>query len=124
MPKKPKPGGSVFEPRSRLSPAGGFGKVSIPLAPVGEQDAQFDAAQFQHLISNAVRECVLAQHDSLRSFVETLKAEPTMSYERLSRILRGETMMTMTDLLIWCSQFELVAALVARLVATDRVNAA
>lgn len=124
MPQKPKPGGSVFEPRSRLSPAASFGKVSIPLAPSAANDAQFDAAQFQHLIANAVRESVLLRHKSLRGFVATLGDQPTMTYERLSRIQRGETMMTLTDLVLWCKHFDEVAALAAKLLEPDRTNRA
>lgn len=137
MPQKPKPGGSVFEPRSRLSPAESFGKVSIRLPASGAEDAQFEAAQFQHLIANAVRESVLIRHKSLRGFVHalsgqsataherpTLSDQPTMTYERLSRIQRGETMMTLTDLVLWCKHFDDVAALAAKLLEPDRTNQA
>jgi hypothetical protein len=70
MPKKPKPGGFVFEPRAVVKLPGSFGKSSTPLEPSGASDLQFQAAQLQHAVANTVRECLLARRRSLKNFVE------------------------------------------------------
>lgn len=119
MPKKPKPGGHVFEPRSRMQVPRSFGKMGTACTAVGEPDAQLAAAQFQHLIANAIRECVTRQSGTLRLFLAGAEFPPEMTYDRVSRILRGETMMTITDLLIWSAAFPEVRALAAELLATE-----
>jgi hypothetical protein len=119
MPKKPKPGGYVFEPRARMQVPKSFGKTGIACASVGESDAQLAAAQFQHLVANAIRECVMRRSGTLRLFLEGAKFPQEMTYDRVSRILRGETMMTVTDLLIWTAAFPEVRVLAAELLAAE-----
>jgi hypothetical protein len=117
MPKKPKPGGSVFEPRAQMASPGSFGKVGIALEPADRADAQFDAAQFQHLLANEVRQRVLVKYGTLSAFLASSEMPPIMTYDRVSRILRGESMMTITDLLVWTKLFSEVQILAERLVA-------
>ena len=119
MPKKPLPGGHVFEPRARMQVPKSFGKAGTPFAFVGEEDAQLAAAQFQHLVANTIRECVLRKSGTLRSFLEEAKFPSEMTYDRVSRIQRGETMMTITDLLIWSNAFQEVRVRAAELVAAE-----
>jgi hypothetical protein len=123
MPKKPKPGGYVFEPRARMQVPKSFGKAGSPFAAVGESDSQLAAAQFQHLVANTIRECVIRKSGTLRSFLEWAEFPAEMTYDRVSRIQRGETMMTLTDLLVWSTAFEEVRVLAAELlVAANRAD--
>ncbi|TFD66078.1 hypothetical protein [Cryobacterium sp. Hh38] len=119
MPKKPKPGGHVFEPRARMQVPKSFGKMGIACAAVGKSDAQLAAAQFQHLVANTIRECITRRSGTLRLFLEGAEFPVEMTYDRVSRILRGETMMTITDLLIWTAAFPEVRVLAAELVAAE-----
>ena len=106
-------GGFVFEPRRVLSTPNLFGKVSVPLEPAaGASQRRARAAQLQHLVSNKVREMLLLRNETLVRYSKGADAEG-LSKDRLARIQRGETMMTMTDLLAWCGAFEAVHALVA-----------
>ncbi len=106
-------GGFVFEPRRVLSTPNLFGKVSVRMEPVaGVSPRRAHAAQLQHLVSNKVREMLLLRSETLDAHSKGADSEG-LSKDRLARIQRGETMMTMTDLLAWCSKFEAVRALVA-----------
>lgn len=91
-----------------------FGKTSMALVPadgVAFEDPRFLAAQLQHLIANAARESMLAKGHSLKSYVEQLVDVPGMTYERLVRIQRGETLMQIADLMAWAQRFESVRSL-------------
>lgn len=119
MPRKPAPGGSVFVPREVFMSPHAFGQSADFLEVTdGVHSAQARAAQLQHLIANAVREARLLEGVSLKSLVEGLDAGPS-SYDRLSRTLRGETMMSFTDLCLWTDKFPLVRERVAAFVAVS-----
>ncbi len=111
-----KPGGYKYEPRTLTENPGQFGKSSIPLRPVASidrLDPRFRAANLQHLIANAAREEILAQGLNLRSFLATLTpAPPGMTYERLVRIHRGETLMQLADIMAWAHHFDNVKNIV------------
>lgn len=66
----------------------------------------------QHRVANAAREGMLAHGASLKSYAEALRS-PGMSYDRLVRIQRGETLMQLADLVNWAQHFENVADLLA-----------
>ncbi|TFD48566.1 hypothetical protein E3T46_15135 [Cryobacterium sp. Hh11] len=119
MPKKPLPGGHVFEPRGRFLVPKSFGKMGVLGTPVGSADAQLAAAEFQHLVANAIRECVTRRSGTLRLFLQEAGFPAEMTYDRVSRILRGETMMTITDLLIWSAAFPEVRVLAAELLTAE-----
>jgi hypothetical protein len=106
MPRRPKDGGFVFEPRAVVKLPGAFGKSSTPLEPEGVPDARFQAAQLQHVVANTVRECLLARRLSLKKFVAESSLPGWSSYDRLSRIQRGETMMMLADLQMWAEVFD------------------
>lgn len=105
-----------FEPRGVVQSARQFGKSRMPLTPVegiSQDDPRFAAAQLQHLVANTVRESLLAEGHSLRSYVQRLDGVPGMTYERLVRIHRGETLMQVADLLAWAARFRAVRALLS-----------
>ncbi|MFM9919730.1 hypothetical protein [Lacisediminihabitans sp. H27-G8] len=97
-----------FQPRNFVQESKQFGQSSRALTAakgVGKDDPRFLAAQLQHHVANAARESMLAQGYSLRSYVDQLHNVPGMSYERLVRIQRGETLMQFADLMAWASRF-------------------
>src|SRR5665647_24284 len=116
MIKQAAPGGFKFEPRTVVAARKQFGKSSGPLHPapgMTETDPRFLAAQLQHRVANAVREEVLAQGMSLEEFVtreNSTESEsplpPGLSYDRLVRIHRGETLMQLADLVSWAQRFD------------------
>ncbi|WP_105034773.1 hypothetical protein [Cryobacterium aureum] len=118
------PGGFKYEPRNLVDFRKQFGKSSAPLRPapgVDAADPRFLAAQLQHQVANAVREAVLAQGLSLEAFLtrrepdqdSTPSPPPGMTYDRVVRINRGETLMQLADLVSWAQQFATVRALLA-----------
>ncbi|TQL47395.1 hypothetical protein FB562_0453 [Homoserinimonas aerilata] len=103
-----------FKPRDVVQSPKQFGKSGLTLKPrdgVERDDPRFGAAQLQHLIANAVRESMLAEGHSLRSYVNLLDGVPGMTYERLVRIQRGDTLMQFADLVAWARRFEAVRSL-------------
>lgn len=101
-----------FEPRSLVFTPSAFGKTTARQSPrtgIDQQDPRFSAAQFQHEIANAVREGILVTGKSLDGFVKELSpAPPGFTYDRLVRILRGETLMQVADLIVWAQRFPAV----------------
>ena len=111
------PGGFKFEPRTLVRVRKQFGKSSVPLhaAPgVDENDPRFLAAQLQHQVANAVREAGLVRGMTLEQFVLSESAtslQPGLTYDRLIRIQRGETLMQLADLVSWARRFDTVRAI-------------
>jgi len=101
MPRSPKPGGAVIEPRSYATVDGKFGKTTTPLKDAPIDSAQRAAAELQHAISNHIREFLIDQATSLRNFCATNDMPTGVTYERLYRINAGASMLTMTDLAFW-----------------------
>ena len=103
-----------FKPRDVVLSPKQFGKSSLPLAAaegVAFQDPRFQAARLQHLVANAARESMLAEGYSLHGYVDQLGDVPGMTYERLVRIQRGETLMQLADLMAWAARFPSVRSL-------------
>jgi hypothetical protein len=93
-----------------------FGKTGSPLRPakgVDAGDPRFQAAQLQHLVANIVREELLAQNLTLQRFLLVSPKSAAMSYDRLVRIQRGETMMQLADLYNWANIFPAVRRFLA-----------
>jgi hypothetical protein len=89
-----------FKPRDVVRVPKQFGKSSLALQAadgIESEDPRFLAAQLQHQVANAARESIMAEGHTLRSYVITLKDVPGMTYERLVRIQRGETLMQFAD---------------------------
>ncbi|TFD74892.1 hypothetical protein E3T54_13160 [Cryobacterium sp. Sr8] len=111
------PSGFKFEPRAFSATPRQFGKSSKPLRPAAgysESDLRFVAAQLQHRVANVVREELLDVPMTLEGFVNSLRPPPPgMTYDRLVRIQRGETLMQIADLMNWAQQFSAIRALLA-----------
>ena len=101
---------TTFVPRELGSVRKQFGKSGADVTPAAGVDPdgpRFLAAQLQHRISNAVREALLARGSNLEQFAAKQKvAVPGMSYDRLVRVLRGETTMQIADLVSFAREFE------------------
>lgn len=105
-----------FKPRDVVLSPKQFGKSSLPLAAaegVAFQDPRFQAARLQHLVANAARESMLAEGYSLHGYVDQLGDVPGMTYERLVRIHRGETLMQLADLMALAQRFAAVRSLLS-----------
>ena len=94
---------TTFEPRRCAAAPKQFGKSGADLLPTSgmhSSDPRFVAAQFQHRICNAVRESLLAGGMTIEEFARELKAGdvPGAGSDRLGRVLRGETLMQIADL--------------------------
>lgn len=102
-------------PRSYASNRKKFGNSSSPLAAEVTSPQQA-AAELQHAIANQVREHVLDHHSDLKAYCDTEKLPEGLSYERMQRIMRGETMMTFTDLMYWASRIPALGPFVGQTV--------
>lgn len=80
---------------------------------VDASDPRYLAALLQHRVANKVRESLLAAGSSLQELAKLPDLPPGMSYDRLVRIQRGETMMQLADLLNWATRYEPVRRLLA-----------
>jgi hypothetical protein len=109
-------GGFVFEPRSVAEAPIQFGQTSLALVAkkeVSTASPRYKAAALQHAVANAVREALASRGETLTHFAASMPASDGMSYDRLARIQRGETMMQLTDLFNWAQRFPNVAGLLA-----------
>jgi hypothetical protein len=96
-----------------ISAPGQFGKSSSDPKPAdgtSHEDPRFKASRLQHLIANAAREAMLERGHTLKSFTDEFTA-PGMTYDRLVRIQRGESLMQLADLVNFAALFPQVRAL-------------
>jgi hypothetical protein len=103
MPRPPKPGGAVFVPRS-FATRKKFGRSSSRLTSNSIESPQQAAAELQHAIANRIREYLLDQDTDLKAHCEDNKLPEGLNYGRFQRINRGETMITITDVMYWVGQ--------------------
>ena len=119
MPRPPKSGGAVFEPRTFAENRRKFGRSGSRLLSHKIESPQQGAAELQHAVANRIREYLLDVNTDLKTFCEKAELVSGLSYERFQRINRGETMMTLTDLMFWATVIpnfhEFVAQVVYRL---------
>jgi hypothetical protein len=66
------------------------------------ESPQQGAAELQHAITNRIREYVL-DHGDLKQYCDNTDLPAGLSFERFQRINRGETMITLTDVMYWAS---------------------
>jgi hypothetical protein len=84
------------EPRSHTDEPSGFGKVDSirwKLAEPGSED-QHRAAQIQHAWAVQIRHAAESKYGSLAKYAETFG----LSYDRLTKILRGVETMRLEDI--------------------------
>lgn len=107
---------TAFEPRQLAKNPKQFGKSSVPLIAAPEvvvSEPKFLAANFQHLICNALREALLSNSMTIDQFAtELLGTVPGIGYDRLGRVLRGETQIQIPDIVAWCQRFKNVRRVV------------
>jgi hypothetical protein len=101
MPRPPLPGGAVFEPRSFAENRKKFGRTSSRLTAGAIKSPQHAAAEVQHAIANTIREYLLDENTDLKAYCEKPTLPAGLTYERFQRINRGETMITLTDVMYW-----------------------
>lgn len=95
----------VFEPRKVLANPRQFGRFRDGQQPASThtvESDQFRAANLQHVISYEFRRWVSENEATLEEFADD-ESTPArkVSVDRLRRVLRGETMMQLTDLMLF-----------------------
>ena len=116
MPRPPKPDGAVFEPRAFAENRRKFGRSGSRLLSHNVGSPQEGAAELQHAVTNRIREHLLDVNTDLKTFCEKAELVRGLSYERFQRINRGETMMTLTDLMFWATVIPRFAEFVGKAV--------
>jgi hypothetical protein len=108
--------GMAFKPKKLAMTPKQFGKSARDLTPasgIDKDSAKFLAAQFQHRVCNAVREGLLGAGMSINEFAKKQRdLIPGMGYDRLVRVLRGDTLMQIADCVAWASLFPEVRSVV------------
>lgn len=67
----------------------------------------------QHLICDALREALLSNSMTIDEFATALLGTvPGIGYDRLGRVLRGETQIQIPDVVAWCQRFRNVRRVV------------
>lgn len=95
----------VFAPRklfARREQFGQFHEVPRPANGVVAESDEFRAAALQHLLSYEFRRWLSEQGMSVEKFAFQQSAQPGRA-DRLRRLLRGETMMQLTDIIRFTS---------------------
>lgn len=96
--------GFAFVPRRMVKVPGSFGRISDDLEPAGSleaDDPRVRAALLQHHLANAVREYLLKDPErTLEWFASREAGHPGVSAARMGRMLRGETQMQLTDVML------------------------
>ncbi|MGH3704127.1 MAG: helix-turn-helix domain-containing protein [Agromyces sp.] len=114
--RQPSKSGFAFVPRSMCAAPRVFGRTGSPFEPVAgmdESDPRVRAAQLQHLTANAVREELLAAGQTIEKYLEAIAPDlPGLSYDRLTRVLRGQTQMQLADVMFWADRFDRVKLVV------------
>lgn len=118
MPRSPKTGGVVFSPRTYAVNPRKFGKSATRLSAEPLDTPQHAAAELQHAIINRVRECLLDDNHTLRSLAAEDHLPPGVTYDRLQRIARGETMLTLTDVMFWAKRYPQLATYIGEVMTT------
>ncbi len=95
----------VFEPRKVLANPRQFGRFRDGQQPASThtvESDQFRAANLQHVVSYEFRRWVGENWATLDEFAHSEStATRKVSVDRLRRVLRGETMMQLTDLMLF-----------------------
>lgn len=108
--------GFAFVPRTVVAQPKAFGLAPGPLEPAHDVDTtseRYRAAMLQHVMAVAVRsELLKAEGVSPATFVSRFR-DRGLSADRVRRILRGETMAQLTDVMFWMSQLPGVAVAIS-----------
>lgn len=111
----------AFVPRSVLAEPQVFGKNLRVLAPAAGFTAvspNYRAAVLQHVLSFQIRDAIRSSGRTLPQILEEIPGM-TGSKERHERILRGETMMQLSDIMMWASRFPTIRREVAEFFAPN-----
>ena len=95
--------GFTFEPRSLIATPKQFGSIRHYVEPadgISEEDPRFQAARMQHLLANEVREHLGKYRRDVAWFASPKAGHPGIGVDRMRRMLRGETMMQIADMMI------------------------
>lgn len=91
-------------PRSFADNRKKFGRTGTRLTAGPVDSPHQSAAELQHAIANRVREYLLDENTTLRAYCENRPLAAGLTNDRFERIMRGETMITLTDLMFWAAE--------------------
>jgi len=97
-----------FVPREMFAQPGAFGSVhATPPAADGveESDWRYRAAVAQHFFAHAVNENLRIRGRHRGEFLASFSETRSLSAGRMGRVLRGEQIATIADVLFWGGQF-------------------
>lgn len=86
-----------FRPRNYVQGAngfGGYGEVDWIVPRSDDEADRLMAAQMQHRFARQIRRSAGAQYGSVRAYADN----HGLSYDRLAKLLRGETLMRLEDI--------------------------
>jgi hypothetical protein len=121
MPRSPKTGGAVIEPRSFTTNRKKFGATSSRLAAGPIDSPQQGAAELQHALVNKIREHLLDVGIDLKSFCAARSLPAGLNYEHFYRNRNGTTMMGLTDVMFWSAEIPGFAEALHHTIATMTV---
>lgn len=96
--------GFTFVPRDLFESPRRFGKTREDLRPakgVSILDPRFKAALLQHHLSKEIREHLSSRSKTVAWLASSKAGHPGLSTDRMHRMLRGETMLQVADLLLF-----------------------
>lgn len=96
--------GFTFVPRDLFESPKRFGKTREDLRPakgVSILDPRFKAALLQHHLSKEIREHLSSRSKTVAWLASSKAGHPGLSTDRMHRMLRGETMLQVADLLLF-----------------------
>ncbi|WP_206348586.1 hypothetical protein [Leucobacter sp. CX169] len=114
--------GFTFEPRALTDAPKQFGSIKAHLRPaegVSIADPRFQAALMQHLLANEVREYLGSHQRDVAWFASPEAGHPGVSVDRMRRMLRGETMMQVADMMMITSLVNNASRIVQESVGVD-----
>ena len=98
--------GFTFVPRELVASPKQFGRTRTAMDPargVPRDDPRFQAAQLQHRLVKEVREFLSERGETVSWLASPEAGHPGVSVDRMHRMLRGETMLQVADLLLFTS---------------------
>lgn len=98
--------GFTFVPRELVASPKQFGRTRTVLDPargIGREDPRFQAAQLQHRLAKEVREFLSDRGETISWLASPEAGHPGVSVDRMHRMLRGETMLQVADLLLFAT---------------------
>lgn len=114
--------GFTFVPRELVSAPKLFGRTRTALDPargIRREDPRFQAALLQHQLAKEIREFLTERGQTVSWLASPDAGHPGVSVDRMHRMLRGETMLQVADLLLFTALTKNGIAVVEEAIGVD-----